>query len=153
MPDSTKIKITDNIALRSEIEKIASSLNQVDLSGWAVKCAMHVMHYSYIEFPSDKTIADGFQILESWQKGEATIHQVRKAGFKIHSVARECKTETAKAALRCAGQAVSTGHMREHAMICSDYAIKAIQLAFPGCVNKITDEREWQLTQLKCFVL
>lgn len=39
--------------------------------------------------------------------------------------------------------------MREHAMVCSDYAIKTIQLAFPDQINKITQERQWQLDELK----
>lgn len=39
--------------------------------------------------------------------------------------------------------------MREHAMVCSDYAIKTIQLAYPNNKEWITSEREWQLKALK----
>jgi hypothetical protein len=50
---------------------------------------------------------------------------------------------------RTVGHAVRVGHMREHAMVCSDYAIKTIQIAFPENIEKITEERQSQLNELK----
>ncbi|MCX6303165.1 MAG: hypothetical protein NTW82_13385 [Bacteroidia bacterium] len=148
-----KIKIKDNIILRAEIEKLILSIDQADLAKWALRCAEHVIKFSEQEFPANEAVTDGFRTTELWLKGNATVHQIRQAGFKIHAVARQCKTEVAKAAIRTAGQAVGTGHMKEHAIICSDYAIKTIQLAFPGDLDKITAEREWQLNELKRFLL
>jgi hypothetical protein len=57
-----------------------------------------------------------------------------------------------KNAIRTAGQAVGVGHMREHAMVCVDYAIKTIGLAFPKDLNQIKAERIWQLETLKEIV-
>lgn len=74
--------------------------------------------------------------------------EVRKAGFKIHEEARKCKTEITKNILITAGQAVGVGHMREHAMVCSDYAIKVIQLFYANDLNRITQERNWQINEL-----
>ena len=56
------------------------------------------------------------------------MHDVRQAGFRIHKIARENNSEIKKTALRAAGQAVASGHMREHAMVASDYAVKTIGL-------------------------
>ena len=39
--------------------------------------------------------------------------------------------------------------MRENAMVCSDNAIKTMQIAFPENIEKITEERQWQLNELK----
>jgi hypothetical protein len=39
--------------------------------------------------------------------------------------------------------------MREHAKVCSDYAIKTIQIAFPENIEKITEERQLQLNEIK----
>lgn len=69
-----------------------------------------------------------FNVNELWQVGKTRMHDVRQAGFKIHTLARECEGEIKKTALRVAGQAVGSGHMREHAMVASDYAIKTIDL-------------------------
>ena len=152
MATKVKIKITDDSDLRAVIDELVDSQNQVDLAKWAISCAKHVLQYSGIEFPANKIIAEGFQINELWQTGNATVHQVRQAGFKIHAVARQCRTELTKAAIRAAGQAVGVGHMQEHAMVCSDYAIKTIQLAFPDNLDKINSERQWQLNELKRFL-
>ena len=151
MASGAKIKITDNTELRAEIEKLIFLLDKDDLAKWALRCAKHVIRFSEKEFPANEAVIDGFQTIELWLKGNATVHQVRQSGFKIHAVARQCKTNVAKAALRTAGQAVGTGHMKEHAIICSDYAVKTIQLAFPGNKDKITAERAWQLNELKRF--
>lgn len=152
MASRAKIRITDNSDLRAEIEKLILSIDQSYLAKWALRCAKHVIKFSEKEFPANEAVAAGFRTTELWLKGNATVHQVRQAGFKIHAVARQCKTEEAKAALRAAGQAVGTGHMKEHAIICSDYAVKTIQLAFPGNMDKITEEREWQINELKRFL-
>jgi hypothetical protein len=151
MASRNKIKITDNIVLRAEIEQLILSIDQADLAKWALRCAEHVLKFSEEEFPVNEAVVVGFRTTELWLKGNATVHQVRQAGFKIHAVARQCKTEEAEAALRAAGHAVGTGHMKEHAIICSDYAVKTIQLAFPDNIDKITEERAWQLKELKQF--
>jgi hypothetical protein len=80
------------------------------------------------------------------------MHDVRQAGFKIHKIARECDSEIKKTALRVVGQAVGSGHMKEHAMVASDYAIKTIGLINSNNMEAITLEREWQLNEIKKFL-
>ncbi len=94
-------------------------------------------------------IKAGYDVNESWQKGNARIHDVRQAGFKIHQLAKSSQDIVAQTALRVVGQAVVTGHMREHAMVSSDYAVKVINLLFPNDINAVRQERFWQLEQLK----
>lgn len=147
----SKIKILDNIGLRSEIDMIYEQTSQLSLAKWAIQCAKHILinvDFNDLDFSS---ITQGFYINELWQEGRASVHEVRKAGFKIHEFARQCNSDITKNAIRTAGQAVGVGHMREHAMICSDYAIKTIQLIFPNQMNKIIEERQWQLNPLKCY--
>ena len=149
MATKPKIKIVDNSNLRLEIDKLYEQTNQIDLAKWAINCAKHILLFSESEKFDTTPIKNGFKINELWQIGKASVHEVRQAGFKIHEIARKCKTEIAKSAIRSSGQAVGVGHMREHAMVCSDYAIKTIQLVFPDNINKVSDERQWQLNELK----
>ena len=151
MATRPKIKIVDNSELRAEIDKLYEQNNQIDLAKWAINCAKHILTLSDNEKFDKTTIENGFRINELWQTGNATVHEVRQAGFKIHEVARQCKSEITKNAIRASGQAVAVGHMREHAMVCSDYAIKTIQLAFPDQIDKISQERQWQLNELKKY--
>lgn len=149
MATKTKIKIVDNSSLRLEIDNLYQQTDQRDLAKWAIKCAMHILPFSDTEKHDKTSIENGFRINELWQQGNASVYEVRQAGFKVHELARQCKSELVKNAIRAAGQAVGVGHMREHAMVCSDYAIKTIQLAFPDNIDKITEERQWQLKELK----
>lgn len=93
-------------------------------------------------------IKDGYAVNESWQMGKARMHDVRQAGFQIHQLAKQAQDIVTQTALRVVGQAVATGHMREHAMVASDYAIKVINLRFPNDDNAVRQERLWQIETL-----
>src|SRR5699024_1702541 len=135
--------------LQNEIEENTKLINQAGLAKWAISVAKRVLPYLEKEFPEDGRILSGIETNDLWQKGEATVHQVRQAGFKVHEVARECKDETAKVAARAIGQADGVGHMGDHAMVATDYAIKTINLAINNDKEKVTEEREWRLHELK----
>lgn len=149
MSTKTKIKIVDNNQLRAEIDELYEKMSQVNLAKWSLSIAKHILDIVGIDYNLIADIADGFQINELWQLDKAGMYDVRQAGFKIHKLARECDDEIRKTALRVAGQAVGSGHMREHSMVASDYAIKTIGLLNSNNINAITREREWQLNELK----
>jgi hypothetical protein len=153
MPTQPKIKLSDRSGIRVEIDQLYDLTDQVSLAKWAIGCAIHVLPLVKDENIDLSVIENGFKINELWQIGKASVHEVRQAGFKIHALARECKTAIGKNAIRTAGQAVAVGHMKEHAMVCADYAIKTIELAFPEGLNKAKEEREWQLKELKKYVI
>jgi hypothetical protein len=44
------------------------------------------------------------------------------------------------------------GHMRGHAMVATNYAIKAVGLSYKSDMNKITEAREWQLSELMKYI-
>ncbi|MGX8797868.1 putative immunity protein [Fusibacter sp. JL298sf-3] len=50
--------------------------------------------------------------------------------------------------MRVVGQAIGSGHMREHSMVASDDAIKVIGLVYENNMDKISQERMWQLEEL-----
>jgi len=152
MPTKVKIKIKDNSELRTEIDELYEKMNQVDLAKWSLLMAKHILDTVDIDCNSIDAIVDGFIVNELWQTGKARMYDVRQASFKIHKIARECESEINKTALRVVGQAVSSGHMREHAMVASDYAIKTIGLINSNDIDAITFEREWQLNELKKFL-
>lgn len=149
MSTKAKIKIVDNDQLRAEIDGLYEKMSQVDLAKWSLAIAKHILDIVGIDHNLVADIADGFRINESWQVDKAGMHDVRQAGFKIHKLARECDDEIQKTALRVAGHAVGSGHMREHSMVASDYAIKTIGMLSSNNINAITREREWQLNELE----
>ena len=77
------------------------------------------------------------------------MHDVRQVGFAVHKLARQASDELTTAVLRVVGQVIGTGHMPDHAMVASDYAIKVINLLYPSDRAAITHERQWQVRVMR----
>jgi len=152
MPTRVKIKIKDNNELRMEIDEVYEKTRQLDLAKWALIIAKHILEQADIEYSDIDEIVEGIRVNELWQIGQARMHDVRQAGIKIHKLAHDTDNEIRKTAFRVVGQAVASGHMREHAMVASDYAVKTIGLITSNDMKAITEEREWQLKELKKFL-
>ncbi|MDE6661354.1 MAG: hypothetical protein K2J93_05995 [Anaeroplasmataceae bacterium] len=144
-----KIRIVDNDELRNEIDKIYSSLNQVVLAKWSLKLAKHIIHIANFDTNRYPEIQEGFEMNELWQIGKARMHDVRQIGFKIHRLAREQSDELSKTIFRVIGHAIASAHMKEHSLVASDYAIKVVNLLYMNNLDKVKEERIWQLDKLK----
>lgn len=152
MPTKAKIRIHDHSGLRTQIDMLYEQAYHADLAKWALAVSQHILKIAGIDYQKIPELADGFGMNKAWQAGKARMYDVRQAGFAANKVARACCNQAEKAALRAAVQAIGSGHMREHAMVASDYAIKAINLLYPGDMDAVTAERQWQLSELKkCF--
>jgi len=148
MTTQVKIKIKDNVKLRSKIDELYENTNQIDLAKWSLKIAKRILRVANIDYKDIDVIVEGFKINKLWQKGKASTHDVRQAGFKIHKLARDSESEIQKSTFRTVGQAIASGHMKEHAMVASDYAIKTIEIITNNDTDAITKERKWQLNEL-----
>ncbi|MEA5078065.1 MAG: hypothetical protein VB013_05800 [Anaerolineaceae bacterium] len=145
-----KIKINDIPELRTSLDAIYETKTQIELAQWALNLAQHILTIVGYDYEAaTSVIQNGFTTNRQWQSGTARMFDVRQAGFKVHQLAKICDDPVIQAAIRVAGQAVGTGHMREHAMVASDYAIKTINLKYPNDINAVRTEREWQITTLK----
>lgn len=152
MSEKSKIRIQDDLKLRMALCKRVAEATQVELAIWAVGCAEHILILPSDENFDREVIEEGFCVNVLWREQKASVHDVRQAGFRIHKAARSCISELSKNQLRTAGQAVAVGHMREHALVCSDYAIKVIGMFYSNDPDKVTAERTWQLKTLERIV-
>lgn len=144
-----KIKIADDTELRKELDSEYEISSQVKLCKYALLLAAHILELiNYPDMDND-TIKEGFFINEQWQKGNVRMHDVRQIGFKIHQMAKASEDDIICTALRVVGQAVATAHMKEHAMVASDYAVKVINLVHPNNMDEVKKERLWQINHLK----
>lgn len=149
MATRTKIKIFDTVELRKILDDAYEKSSQVTLCKYALSLATHILTTIEYDDMNHPIIRNGFAVNKRWQIGKACMHDVRQAGFQIHQFAKSSQNIVTQTALRVVGQAVSAGHMPEHAMVASDYAIKVINLLFPDDVNAVRQERLWQIAQLK----
>jgi hypothetical protein len=144
-----KIKIDDSDELRSSLDGLYQSASQTALARWALQLSKHSFKMIGRNGMDVDAVVQGYTILEACLNGQARIHDVRQAGFRIHELAKHCDDILLKTALRVAGQAVGTGHMKEHAMVASDYAVKVVNLLFPGDREAVIRERLWQIELMK----
>lgn len=107
--------------------------------------AKHILSIVGINY---NEITEGFRINEVWQQGKCRMHDVRQAGFVVNKIAKTCTDEVRKTALRATVQAIGSGHMKEHAMVASDYCIKVINMIYPDNIDEVIKERHWQNAEL-----
>ncbi|WP_430611663.1 putative immunity protein [Enterococcus sp. DIV0876] len=144
-----KIKIADSFDLRMTLDDLYESTTQVVLAKWALELIEHIFDKLGYEVNDYDVVVNGISVNQAWQNGDARMHDVRQAGFKIHECARNSEDKLLSLALRVAGQAVGTGHMKEHAMVASDYAIKVINEKYPHNKESVIEERQWQIKALE----
>lgn len=118
-----KIKIIDNHELRNRLEVMLEKLPQKFLAKWALKVAAEHLDHLDQQLVNDPRIDLGIETLEKRIIGEIRAFDLRKVGFIVNELAKESTTEASKYAARSFAQAIATGHMRGHAMVCSDYAV------------------------------
>ncbi len=146
---TSKIKIPDVPGLRDELDREYETASQVQLCKYALMLAAHILELINYTGRDTGTIKEGFLINEQWQKGNARLYDVRQISFKIHQAAKASEDIIVSSALRVAGHAVAAGHMRQHAMVASDYAVKVISLLQPDSIEAVKEERLWQINHLK----
>ncbi len=88
------------------------------LAVWALSCTERVLHFFKSEFPEDPRPRQALLTLQEWiNTGKFSMQVIRGAALTSHAAAREVGEDSpARSAARAAGQAVSTAHVKEHAL-------------------------------------
>ena len=121
------------------------------LAVWAATCAEHVLHLFEAEAPSDTRPRDAIDAARAWARGEMRMMEARARGGLAMGAARPLQG-AARCAAYAAGQAACVGHVAEHDLGASAYAIKAAGAARPHEVDAGRLERDWQRDQLDAQV-
>ncbi len=145
MSTGTKLHLHDIPELRAALERIHSEKTQTQLIEWSIKLSDHLFALVGYDHLADPAIQESFWVVQLLQNGQAGVPEVRRAGFQVHRLAKACTNPVLQAVLRAAGHAVSTGHMREHAMVASDYAILTLNRMLPDELGPVRAERLWQI--------
>lgn len=147
IPTPYKIKIRDDENKRNELEQILNSLSQRKLAIWARKNANRFI--SCIDIGDEKAKADivfrTSDILQKRMDGKISAFELRDAGFLANTLAKDSLNEISKFSSRVYAQAIATGHMRGHAIVSSDYAIKVINLLTDNDKVEAGNERNRQI--------
>jgi hypothetical protein len=130
--------------------------DQKILALWAAECTEHVLQYFEEKYPKDDKPRRAIETLRTWiETGVFKMATIRKASLDAHSSARRAREDGEDAACfaaHAAGQAVGTAHVNTHSLACSVYGIRAAAAYFGKVDAGLTNERNWQLQQLRLLV-
>lgn len=151
IPSPNKVKIVDASDKRTELEEALTTLTQAELAKWALLNAESFI--SDIDINDSEKQTDIIQASKAKLliriNSQASAYEIRQAGFLANTLAKEAVSDISKFAGRVFAQAIATGHMRGHAIVSADYAIKVINLKYPKDMDKVIEEREHQLQLVK----
>ena len=68
MTTQVKIKIKDNVKLRSKIDELYENKNQIDLAKWSLKIAKRILRVANIDYKDIDVIVEGFKINKLFKK-------------------------------------------------------------------------------------
>lgn len=155
IPSPYKIKIVDDVEQRNKLELILETLTQKELAIWAREIAEAFIPYINIgdENLKHEIISETSKIFQRRIDGMINAFELRKAGFLANTLAKSALDEISKFSSRVYAQAIATAHMRGHAIVASDYAIKVINLVYPNSRMEASKERyrQIELAKSRCF--
>ncbi len=73
----TKIKISDDAGLRRILDEAYEKASQIKLCRYALLLAVHTLTAAGYQDMDNPALKAGFAVNESWQKGNARMHDVR----------------------------------------------------------------------------
>ena len=151
LPSPYKLKILDDGEERLELELVLEQLPQGQLAQWAMKMASSFIALIDAEDESEKQkiLTQVRAIFQARLDGRASAYELRQAGFLANKLSQQAQSQYAA---RVFAQAVATGHMRGHAIVAADYAIKVRNLQSPDDMQRAVKERERQIELASAFI-
>lgn len=147
LPSPYKLKILDDGQKRLELEQILVRLPQKQLAQWAMQHATRFIALIDIgdDLKKQQILTQVQEVFEARLAGNVSAYELRKAGFLAQQLSQQAKSPVSKYAARVFAQAVATAHMRGHAIVSADYAVKVANLLSPADIVAVRKEREKQM--------
>ena len=152
VPSEYKIKVTDIPQKRLELEKLLEQLPHKEIARWAVENARRFIEDIENFADKESILEETLNVFQQRLEGNISAYQLRQAGFLANTLSKRSKADISKFAARVYAQAIASAHMRGHAMVSSDYAIKVIQLKDPKDLDRVRVERERQISLAQDFL-
>jgi len=144
----TIIKKLDDIPeLKEALISVYETKSHQDVSRYSLLLAEHVL--AMTGMPRNETVESCFSVSRGWQDGMAKFQQARQVAFALHRLAREETDPVFVLVYRTLGQIAATPHVKRHALIASDYAVKLINRMYPKDLDKVREMREKQIALME----
>ena len=136
-------KLDDMSGLKGTLIAIYETKSHRDVSRYSLLLAEHVLALSGM--PINETIDSCFSVSRAWQAGTAKLQEARQVAFALHRLAREEPDPVYVLVYRTLGQIAATPHVKRHALVASDYAVKLVNRMYPGDLEKVREMRNKQI--------
>ena len=140
-------KLDDVPTLKEKLISVYETKTHQDVSRYSLLLAEHVLALSGM--PANETVESCFSVCRAWQEGDAKFQEARQVAFALHRLAREETDPVYVLVYRTLGQIAATPHVKRHALVASDYAVKLVNRMFPGNLEKVREMRETQIFLLE----
>jgi hypothetical protein len=125
----------------------AKSHDHRAISRYSLLLAAHILELTGT--PREGAIAECFAVNEKWQQGKAKFQDAMDTADVVLRLARGEKDPVRVKVLRVMAQVANTPHVKRHALIDSDYAIKLINVLHPKDFEAVRKEREIQIALME----
>lgn len=136
-------KLEDIPQLKAKLIERFDTKTHRQVSSYGMLLADHILRVAGI--PMSETLKSCYSVNRRWRNGDAAFQEARDVSGTIHDLARGEKDPAKANALRAVAQVAAIPHVKRHALIASDYAVKVINLLHPGDLDAVKKEREVQL--------
>lgn len=140
-------KIDDIPELKARLIAVFDTKTHRNVSRYSLLLADHILQLT--NTPMNDALEACYSVNLRWQDGDAKFQEARDVAGVVYDLAREEKDPIREKALRVMGQVAATPHVKRHALIASDYAIKVINLLYPGDMEQVKKEREVQIALME----
>ena len=140
-------KLDDVPTLKEKLISVYETKSHKDVSRYSLLLAEHALALSGM--PANETVESCFSVCRAWQEGDAKFQEARQVAFALHRLAREETNPVYVLVYRTLGQIAATPHVKRHALVASDYAVKLVNRMFPGNLEKVREMRETQIFLLE----
>ena len=144
----TIIKKRDDVPeLKEKLIAVYETKSHKDVSRFSLSLAEHVLELT--QMPRNETIEACFTVSRAWQAGNAKFQEARQVAFALHRLAREEQNPVYVLCYRTLGQIAATPHVKRHALVACDYAVKLVNCMYPKDWEKVREMRETQIALLQ----
>jgi len=139
--------VDDVLDLKTELITLSETKTHRELSDYALKLATHIIEISGLERTED--VKAVFSVIPQWQAKQVRFQAALEVAGRLNDLAREEKDPIKVKGYRALGQIAATPHVRWHPLVASEYTVVIINLKYPKDLNKVKEERLFQIDLMK----
>lgn len=140
-------KIDDLPELKNKLIMLSESKSHIEMSRYANLLGEHIVKNIGIDRSEtvEESFKECFEINVRWQNKEVKFQEALRVAGKMNRLAREVNNPIHAKVYRAMGQIAATPHVRWHALVVSEYAVVLTNLLYPKDIDKVKEEREFQI--------